>query len=587
MKYRFCRDSAALCALALFSAAGPPATASATSVGFCVGDCNGDGAVTVDELIRGISIALGNRPLNDCPTFDPSDDGLVTVDEIVSAVANGLSGCPTPPTRTPTVPPTVPATVRPPEPFVEVLVTTGIPLGGSQAIVTSLGTPVISPLGYVFAVAQLTTEGSDVQDVLLRMTLFGDPEVVLSRENPIPGSSDTIESIGRIIARAGGVFALADSSSGSTLLLVGNDRSVQPLLGIGAPAARRDFEPRTYVVPLGGESVVTDVFTPQAQRAVVAVNVDGSGGPIPLVAPGDSVDYRDDDGALVSDIVTETFAIAAEDGAAVVDASLEVASQGQVNVTFDDSMRLGRNASLVRGTRPPGVEGGVTLVEVNGGVRIGYPVAGGTRGFLATLSEASRPGFNEAAAFLTDGGYSPLFVVRSGDPVPDMPGASVDVAFPPIMGTYAAAFWYFLVDAEENRSAAIAVVDYETRTFRTVVVAGQAAPDGGIFTDLQVSLAFTEDGQLFFLGRVDGVRSAYYAVSPAEGSLPRRVVGTGDEVMLPQGGTATITTLGLITEAGLSGGPAIVNDNQFTVSAALDQGTGAVLLVDIGDPPPQ
>lgn len=61
----------------------------------CVGDCDGDYIVHVDELITGISIALGNYGFTTetCPSFDVNDDGQVTVDEIITAVSNALLGC--------------------------------------------------------------------------------------------------------------------------------------------------------------------------------------------------------------------------------------------------------------------------------------------------------------------------------------------------------------------------------------------------------------------------------------------------------------------------------------------------------------
>jgi hypothetical protein len=60
----------------------------------CVGDCNGDGQVTVDELITGVNIALGSADLDTCPVFDSNGDGSVTVDELITAVNNALLGCP-------------------------------------------------------------------------------------------------------------------------------------------------------------------------------------------------------------------------------------------------------------------------------------------------------------------------------------------------------------------------------------------------------------------------------------------------------------------------------------------------------------
>lgn len=82
----------------------------------CVGDCDGDGAVTVDEVITGVNIALGTQPLASCSRIDANADGVITVDEIIQAVSHALTGCPivgTPtPTATPTVTPTPPDRVE-------------------------------------------------------------------------------------------------------------------------------------------------------------------------------------------------------------------------------------------------------------------------------------------------------------------------------------------------------------------------------------------------------------------------------------------------------------------------------------------
>jgi len=55
-----------------------------------VGDCNKDGRVLIDELIRGVNIALGGTPVTACTPFDRSRDGMVTVDELVRGVRNAL-----------------------------------------------------------------------------------------------------------------------------------------------------------------------------------------------------------------------------------------------------------------------------------------------------------------------------------------------------------------------------------------------------------------------------------------------------------------------------------------------------------------
>jgi cysteine-rich repeat protein len=60
----------------------------------CLGDCGNDGGVTVDELVTGVQIALGNSDPSECPEFDSDNSMSVTVDELVIAVGNALNGCP-------------------------------------------------------------------------------------------------------------------------------------------------------------------------------------------------------------------------------------------------------------------------------------------------------------------------------------------------------------------------------------------------------------------------------------------------------------------------------------------------------------
>lgn len=73
------------------------ATSSGTGLAaneMCPGDCNGDWSVSIDELIRGVSMALGRMDSDGCPAFDASGDHRVAVGELVAAVRNTLVGCP-------------------------------------------------------------------------------------------------------------------------------------------------------------------------------------------------------------------------------------------------------------------------------------------------------------------------------------------------------------------------------------------------------------------------------------------------------------------------------------------------------------
>ncbi len=69
----------------------------------CFGDCNADDAVTVDEILVLIEIALGTQALGRCPAGDIDGDRMVAVNEILTAVGFALTGCPPPgpPTATP------------------------------------------------------------------------------------------------------------------------------------------------------------------------------------------------------------------------------------------------------------------------------------------------------------------------------------------------------------------------------------------------------------------------------------------------------------------------------------------------------
>jgi len=62
----------------------------------CVGDCNGSGDVSVDEIVLMVNIAAGQTPLSDCAAADRDGSGDVTIDEIIAAVGYALGSCPMP-----------------------------------------------------------------------------------------------------------------------------------------------------------------------------------------------------------------------------------------------------------------------------------------------------------------------------------------------------------------------------------------------------------------------------------------------------------------------------------------------------------
>ena len=114
----------------------------------CVGDCDGNGEVTVNELITGVNIALDSTPLSTCPSFDSNGDGAVTVDELIFSVHEVLFGCaaPTPTatvthTEVPTATPTPPDTATPTVTFTPLPTDTPT----DTPTPTSTATPVATP----------------------------------------------------------------------------------------------------------------------------------------------------------------------------------------------------------------------------------------------------------------------------------------------------------------------------------------------------------------------------------------------------------------------------------------------------------
>jgi hypothetical protein len=78
----------------LFAAGTPPSSCPSLPQ-ICVGDCDSNGAVTVNELIMLVNIALGNLPLSACPAgADACVGGEVCINSIIVAINNALFGCP-------------------------------------------------------------------------------------------------------------------------------------------------------------------------------------------------------------------------------------------------------------------------------------------------------------------------------------------------------------------------------------------------------------------------------------------------------------------------------------------------------------
>ena len=67
--------------------------------GECIGDCNADGGVAINELLLGVNIVLGSADIGMCAAFDccgPPGSCSPDITCLMRAVGDALYGCPTP-----------------------------------------------------------------------------------------------------------------------------------------------------------------------------------------------------------------------------------------------------------------------------------------------------------------------------------------------------------------------------------------------------------------------------------------------------------------------------------------------------------
>jgi hypothetical protein len=59
----------------------------------CVGDCDADDLVTINEIVTMVNIALRNALPSSCEPGDSDGNGSISVAEIITAVSKALNGC--------------------------------------------------------------------------------------------------------------------------------------------------------------------------------------------------------------------------------------------------------------------------------------------------------------------------------------------------------------------------------------------------------------------------------------------------------------------------------------------------------------
>jgi hypothetical protein len=70
-----------------------PAAVADSQVACCVGDCDGDGQVTVVEILQVVNLELNGPSAGACSCLPECGPTSVQCDPIVQAVNNALNGC--------------------------------------------------------------------------------------------------------------------------------------------------------------------------------------------------------------------------------------------------------------------------------------------------------------------------------------------------------------------------------------------------------------------------------------------------------------------------------------------------------------
>ncbi|GIW39486.1 MAG: hypothetical protein KatS3mg076_0063 [Candidatus Binatia bacterium] len=150
----------------------------------CQGDCDGDGVVTIADLMTGVPMVFGTRSTDACPDLDRDGDRRITAAELVAAVRAALDGCPadpTPTTAAPTSPtPTLPTPVEP-------TATTAVPASPPPATPTSSPPASPTPAGLVTLAASSPAHGES--DVAITR------ETVLRFSGPLDPATVTLQAI--------------------------------------------------------------------------------------------------------------------------------------------------------------------------------------------------------------------------------------------------------------------------------------------------------------------------------------------------------------------------------------------------------
>jgi hypothetical protein len=398
-------------------------------------------------------------------------------------------------------------------------------------------------------------------------------EVLMTQGDTLPNSAAVVQSFTRPLSGADGRFVLATTDMGRSLVRFTPEGAVVPILGVAAPGARANLAPRSYVV--NGGDVVSDVVGAGDQQSIVAADLANPATTTTIISTGDPLD---------EDMVTEVrlldsiFLNNAHQGTGDV-----TVRNGTTDVIIMYDANTGVHTTrLTEFRQAPGFPAGVTLSNVNGSARIN------TAGFTAATARVFGSGITTATdelVYVFDPDFEVVGMMREGAAVPAAPpGTTFSLPGAPILGPTGAVFLHRQNRPDMTTPRGLGFIDL-SGNFRTIAVAGTPAPGGGVFSEFSFAFAMNNAGHLVFRGELGAAGTAYYLVNTNNpGMPPRRLIGTGDMVPLPDGGTATVTSTSMIpVTGGQSGEPTALSDTYLVLTVGIGSGQSAVVSVDLED----
>lgn len=200
----------------------------------CVGDCDGNNRVTIDDLIKGVNIALSALPVKECPAF-ANNMGEVNISQLILGVNNALNGCP-PPVPTATATATVEATAT----ATEEPTATATEESTATATGTPPGTPTTTETSTPPATETSTATMAPTETTTATPTITNAPEptatateVFIPPGESVAGRAAIVSTgLGGIQSIVGGIVAIV-TNKGPSALVYGLDEA------IGGPADTR------------------------------------------------------------------------------------------------------------------------------------------------------------------------------------------------------------------------------------------------------------------------------------------------------------------------------------------------------------